>query len=215
MDGIIVGVIPDFKTSQLDANPSPAVYVPYQLPPSGPSMTVAIRTRGNPKTVSSMILAAASGADPTQPIYEFRTLETALSDSISPRRFSLVLLGTFATVAVVLALVGIYGVLAYFVTRNTHEIGVRRALGAQRGDILSMVLWQGLKVALFGVVGGLAAAWGLARLMASLLFGVSPSDPQLFAAAAALLITATLTACLIPARRAMRVDPMVALRYEQ
>ena len=152
--------------------------------------------------------------DRTQPVYEVRTLEQELAESIAPRRLNLFLLGTFAASALALALMGIYGVIAYSVTQRTQEIGVRAALGAQRGQIVGMVVRQGIGTALFGIAVGLGAAFGLTRLMASLLYEVTPSDPATFAAVAFLLTAIALLAAWIPARKAARVDPLVALRYE-
>ncbi len=212
--GTIVGVVPDLKTSQLDAEPSPEVYAPYALLPGAPSITVLVRTRDDPRPVTSMIRDVASQVDASQPIYAYQTLDRALMDSIAPRRFNLFLLGAFAIMAVALAMIGVYGVMAYFVSQRTREIGIRIALGAGRADLLNMVMSKGLRMALIGVVAGLVAAFGLTRAMATLLFGVAPRDPSTFAAVAAALIFVALAACWIPARRAMRVDPMVALRYE-
>ncbi len=152
--------------------------------------------------------------DKDQPMYKIRTMDEAVAQSQSPARFTLILLGMFAAVAVVLAAVGTYGVLSYAVTQRTREIGIRIALGAQRKEVLHLVLAQGVKMALIGVIIGLAAAAGVTRLIRSMLFGVSPTDPWTFGAVAILLLLVALAACYIPARRAMRVDPIVALRWE-
>jgi ABC-type antimicrobial peptide transport system permease subunit len=141
-------------------------------------------------------------------------MDSIISDSLASQRFSMAVLGVFATLALALASVGIYGVISYLVGQRTQEIGIRIALGAKRSDVLRMVLGDGMKMTLIGVGIGLAAALGLTRLMASLLFGVSATDPLTFTAVAMLLSVVALAACYIPARRAMRVDPMVALRYE-
>ncbi len=141
-------------------------------------------------------------------------MDSIISDSLASQRFSMAVLGIFALLALALASVGIYGVISYLVGQRTQEIGIRVALGANRSDVLRMVLGDGMKMTLIGVVIGLAAAAGLTRLMASLLFGVSATDPLTFTAVAILLSIVALAACYIPARRAMRVDPMVALRYE-
>jgi ABC-type antimicrobial peptide transport system permease subunit len=143
-----------------------------------------------------------------------QTMDEIISDSISDRRFSMILLGVFAALALMLSSVGIYGVISYLVGQRTHEIGLRMALGAQRRDVLKLVLGHGVKTALLGVAIGLVAALGLTRLMADMLFGVSPTDPVTFAGVAALLVIVAMAACYMPARRAMRVDPMTALRYE-
>jgi len=155
-----------------------------------------------------------SGIDPTQPVYNVKTLEQALADSIAPRRFNLFLLGTFAAVALLLALVGIYGVIAYSVTERTREIGVRMALGAQRREVVRMVVREGMAMALAGMAAGLAGAWSLTHWMASLLYDVKAADPATFAAVSAALAATAMLACWIPALKAARVDPVVALRYE-
>ena len=147
-------------------------------------------------------------------MYNVRTMDGIIAGSLAARRFSMILLGIFAALALVMSCVGIYGVISYLVGQRTHEIGIRIALGAERRDVLRMVLAEGAKMALVGVAIGLVAAFGLTRLMASMLFGVSAHDPLSFAGVAGLLILVALVACYIPARRATKVDPMMALRYE-
>jgi len=147
-------------------------------------------------------------------VYETRTMDKIIADSLAAGRFSMILLGIFAVLALVLSCVGIYGVISYLAGRRTHEIGIRMALGAQRNDVLQLVLGDGAKMVLIGVAVGIAASLALTRLMARLLFGVSAYDPLTFFAVACLLILVALTASYIPARRAMRVDPVIALRYE-
>jgi putative ABC transport system permease protein len=149
-----------------------------------------------------------------QVMYQTETMDEIISDSLAARRFSMILLGIFAALALVMSCVGIYGVISYFVGQRIHEIGIRMALGAERGDVLRMVLGEGAKMAVVGVVIGLVAALGLTRLMAKMLFGVSAHDPLSFAGVAGLLILVALAASYIPAWRATKVDPMVALRYE-
>lgn len=148
------------------------------------------------------------------PVSNVQSMDELLSVSLAEERFDMLLLGAFAGLALILAAVGIYGVMAYTVSQRTHEIGIRIALGAQRGDVVRLVVGQGAKLALAGIIVGLAGAFALTRLMASLLFDVTPTDPLTFAAVAIVLAMVALAACYIPARRAMRVDPMTALRYE-
>ena len=149
-----------------------------------------------------------------QVVYGEQTMDEIISDSISDRKFSMVLLGTFAALALLLSSIGIYGVISYLVGERTHEIGIRIALGAQRKNVLTLVLGEGMKLVLLGAAIGIAAALGLSRLMAGMLYGVSATDPLTFAAVPIVLLGVAMLACYIPARRAMRVDPMTALRYE-
>jgi ABC-type antimicrobial peptide transport system permease subunit len=150
----------------------------------------------------------------TQPIYQVATLDNLITDTLNARRFSLLLLGSLALLALALALVGIYGVMSLAARQRTHEIGVRIALGAKGGDVLRLVMTDGLKLATVGVGLGLAGAFAMTRLLRTLLYEVSATDPLTFIQVALLLILAAIVACYIPARRATRVDPMVALRYE-
>ncbi len=210
----IVGVVDDLKVSHLDADPEPEVLMPYQQAEIFRRMDVLVKTDGAPAAILPEVRQAVHRLDPSQPPYGITTLEGALAESIAPRRFNLLLLGTFAVSAVLLALIGIYGVMSYAVTQRTHEIGVRVALGARRAAIVRMVVRQGMSVALAGIAAGVAAALGLTRLMATMLFDVRPNDPLIFAAVATILTAAALAACCVPAIRASRVDPLVALRYE-
>jgi putative ABC transport system permease protein len=210
----VVGIVADLKYSQLDADPPAEIYLAYEQGPFFSGSSVAVRTAGDALPMAPAIRKLISGIDPTQPVYSVKTLEQALSDSIAPRRFNLFLLGTFAAVALLLALVGIYGVIAYAVAERTREIGVRMALGAQRREVVRMVVVEGMAMALAGMAAGLAGAWGLTNLMASLLYDVKADDPATFAAVAAALAATAMLACWVPALKAARVDPMVALRYE-
>ena len=149
-----------------------------------------------------------------QVIYGFQTMNEIISQSLAARRFSMILLGAFAALALVLSSVGIYGVISYLVARRTQEIGIRMALGADRADVVRMVLRDGMRLALLGVAIGIVAALGLTRLMAKMLYGVSPTDPLTFLAISVLLLLIAMAACYIPARRAMCVEPVIALRYD-
>jgi len=210
----IVGVVSDLKATKLDADAEPEVYVPYRQAIFVRMADVVVKTAGNPLGMAPALREQVSAIDRTQPVYHVQTLEQALADSISPRRFNLFLLGVFAVVAVVLGAVGIYGVMSYMVTQRTHEIGVRMALGAQQGEVLRMVVRQGMLVAAAGILCGAAAALALTRLMGSLLYEVTATDPSTFAVVCLALGVAALAACCTPAVKAARVDPIVALRYE-
>ena len=211
----IVGVVADLKVDKLDTHTLPEIYVHYsQNPLMLSSAELAVRMRGDAELQASGLSILASQTDPTQAIYDVKTLAQALAESIAPRRFNLTLLAIFAALAMLLAAVGIYGVMSYTVAQRAQEIGVRIALGAGRGEVVRMVIRQGMLVAGVGVAAGVAAAFGLTRLMASLLFDVKPGDPATFATVTGALACAAVLACWLPARRAARVDPMVALRYE-
>jgi putative ABC transport system permease protein len=177
-------------------------------------MSLVIRTPSNPKNVTSAVRQVVAGIDRQQPVYDVMTLERYCSGSVSDQRLTVYLLAAFAGLALILAAVGIYGVISYFVSQRTHEIGIRMALGADRHGVLIMVIGQGLKLALIGVAIGVAGALSVTRLLASLLFGVNPRDPWTLLFVSAVLVGVALLACYIPARRAAEVDPMVALRHE-
>ena len=210
----IVGVVGNLKYSKLDAEPEPETYIPYRQSPFVRSVDVIVRTVGDPARVAPAVRKVISAIDARQPVFDLKTLEQLLSESIAPRRFNMFLLGTFAATALLMAMVGIYGVIAYSVTQRTHEIGVRMALGAQRPQVVRMVMWQGLGIVLCGIGTGLIAALGLTRLMASLLYDVQPTDAPTFAVVACALAITALLAIWGPAVRAAQVDPMIALRYE-
>jgi putative ABC transport system permease protein len=211
---VIVGVVGDLRYAKLDARPAPETYIPYRQAASLRSMDVVVRTAGDPAAVAEPVRQIVAGLDRTQPVYDVETLEQALADAIAPRRFNLLLLGIFAAVALVLAAVGIYGVMGYAVAQRTHEIGVRMALGARRPEVLRMVVVQGMAAAGVGIVLGIGAALGLTRLMASLLYEVTPTDIPTFGAVCGILALAALLACFIPGFRASKVDPAIALRHD-
>jgi putative ABC transport system permease protein len=175
---------------------------------------VVLRTEGDPAAVIDPVRRVVAEIDPGEAIYAVETMNEVVSNSFAARQFSMILLGIFASLALALSCVGIYGVISYLVGQRTREIGVRMALGAQRSDVLRLILGQGAKMALIGVGIGIALALGLTRLMSNQLFGVTAHDPLTFAGVALMLIAVALAACYLPARRAMRVDPMVAVRYE-
>jgi predicted permease len=209
----IVGVVPDTKLYGL-ANPARfEVYVPYrQRVDSG--MTLVVRSATDPASLTSAIRAAIAAIDKDQPMFQVETMKELVSNSVTLRHATLVLLEMFGALALVLASIGIYGVMAYGVALRTHEIGIRMALGAQRKDVLRMILWHGIRLAATGVVIGVIAALALTHLLSSLLFSVSARDPLTFFCVPVLLVLVALIACYIPAMRAMKVDPMIALRYE-
>ena len=209
----IIGVVGDVRQMGLDVAAEPNVYWPMpELVYSG--MTILVRTSGDPLSAVSAIHTELQQLDREQPMASVATMEQLLADSLSRARFTMLLLGIFAAVALLLAAVGVYGLIAYSVTQRTQELGIRIALGAQRRDVLRLILRHGTRLTLLGLALGIAAALAITRLLASLLFGISATDPLTFAGVAALLAFVALLACFIPARRATRVDPIVALRYE-
>jgi putative ABC transport system permease protein len=209
----IVGVVGDIKLHALDEEPHPTVYWPHaELVYS--NMTFVVRTKGEPTALGAAARGAIQAIDADQPVADMRPMGQFLAESVARARFSATLLGVFALVALVLAGVGVYGVMAYAVAQRTHEIGVRVALGAQARDVLRLVLGQGMALAGAGLALGLLGAFALTRLLSSLLFEVSTTDLTTYATLTGFLLVVALLACLIPARRATKVDPMVALRYE-
>jgi putative ABC transport system permease protein len=209
----IIGVVADHKHLGLDQAVEPMVYWPHAELVYG-GMTMMLRTNGDPTSLAPAVRGVIRSLDPQQPIGEISTMESLLSVSVARARFSASLLTVFSIVALVMAAVGIYGVMSYTVLQRTHEIGVRMALGAQRADVLNLVLKKGIVLGAVGVVVGLAASFALTRLIATLLFEVTTTDARTFAAVAAGLFLITLLACYLPARRATKVDPLKALRYE-
>jgi putative ABC transport system permease protein len=209
----VVGVVGDVRQYGLDQEQKTQFYRPGRQLALHP-MSLVLRAQGDPEALAAAVRRAVQSIDPDQPIYNVRSMDSLLATTLAPRRLSLLLLAAFAMTALLLAGVGIYGVLAYSVTQRTHEIGIRMALGARRADVLVMILRQGIRLVLIGAALGVAAAFGLTRLMSSLLFGVSPTDPATLGAVCLVLVGVALLACIVPARRASGVDPMIALRCE-
>ena len=209
----IVGIVGDVRDAALSRKPGPMMYVPFaQAPLYGAE--VVVRSSLSSSSVAAGIREAVRSIDKNLPVTDIEPLNDALGKSISQERFRTFLLGSFSAIALVLAAVGIFGVMSYSASQRTREIGIRMALGAGRGEVLRLILGQGMKLALFGLGIGVVAALLLTRLMSSLLYSVSATDPVTFASVTIILLSVALTACYIPARRAMRVDPMVALRHE-
>ncbi len=209
----IVGVVGNIYHEGPGASVQSEIYVPY-LQLSENYMQLAVKSAVDATSLAGAVRREVAAVDPDQPTADVTTLEQTLSQSVAPRRFNALLLGIFAFIALLISTVGLYGVIAYSVTQRTHEIGIRMALGADKSDVLRMVVGQGLKLALVGVAIGIAGALALTRFLSSLLYGVKPTDPVTFIAVSLILIAVALLACYIPARRASKVDPMVALRYE-
>ncbi|HJQ24976.1 MAG TPA: ABC transporter permease [Blastocatellia bacterium] len=206
----IVGVVGTAHPKDLIQQPEGTIYFPWYLG----SSALVVRTTDDPHRLVQTIREQVQAVDANLPVYDVKTMDERLARSLEARRFAVTLLGVFAALALLLAAIGLYGVIAYLVTQRSHEIGIRVALGASRADVLRLVLGQALQLALIGIGVGLAAALALTQFMSSLLFGVSPTDPLTFAAICIILTAVALLASYIPARRATRIDPMVALRYE-
>jgi putative ABC transport system permease protein len=210
----IVGIVADIRESALNDMPGQTMFIPYTQTKWNSSESFIVRTHGGSMLSVQAIRGVLHDVDPEEPITQIKTMDQVVSSSLDDWQFHATLLGIFGALALLIATVGVYGVISYSVAQRTHEIGVRMALGAQRQSILRLVIGQGLRLAGIGVVVGIAAALGLTRLMASLLYGVRATDPVTFAGVALLLAGVAMLACYVPARRAMSVDPMVALRYE-
>ena len=213
----IVGVVSDVKGGSLNRPVSPLVYAPlsqYRREGWSNNLMLAVQTSAPPETMTAAIREQVRALDLDQPITSVRTMDQLLNRTLSEAKFSLLLFGLFAVLALLLAAIGIYGVMATSVTQRTHEIGLRMALGAQKKDVLRLVVGQGMTAVVVGIVAGLASAVALTRLMSTLLFGVRPTDPTTLALITILLGVVALLACYVPARRATKVDPLVALRYE-
>ena len=209
----IIGIVKDIRNEGLDREPYPQMYAPYAQFPRR-SMTLVARAASAPLGLVPSIRRELTGVDQDQPLYNVRTMEQVMAESIARRRFNMLLITIFASVGLILAVVGVYGVISYSVTQRTHEIGIRLALGAQSKDVLKLVVKHGMASVFIGMSVGLVGAVTLTRVMESLIFGVSTTDPVTFTAVTALLTLVALLACYIPARRATKVDPMIALRYE-
>ncbi|MDQ3119688.1 MAG: ABC transporter permease [Verrucomicrobiota bacterium] len=209
----VVGIAGDVRGSSLNAEPYAQVYGSYRQSPRR-AMTVVLRTAGEPLALAAIVRQQVAALDPQQPLYNMRTAEQVLAASIARPRFNMLLIALLAGIALVLAGIGVYGVISYSVTQRTRELGVRMALGASAGNVLKLVVGEGMFLAGIGIAIGIAAAIGVSRIMASLLYGVTATDPFTFVSLALLLAAIAFVACYIPARRATKVDPMVALRYE-
>jgi predicted permease len=218
----IVGVVGDTKQLDLASAPLPTIFVPASQVPEAlwkfmsgfRAMKFVIRTVDEPLGLAAAIRREMLSLEPTLPVTQIRSMDQVVGRSISQQRFNMLLVGTFAGLGLLLAAIGVYGVVSYTVSQRTNEIGIRMALGASVGDVFKLIITQGITPALIGIVIGTGGALALTRLMDTMLFGVSATDPLTFGSVAVLLVAAALVACILPARRAMRVDPMIALRYE-
>jgi putative ABC transport system permease protein len=209
----IVGVVADVKFGGLNAANSEEMYLPMAQAP-WPTMTLLVRSSANPEPLVTAVRAKIADSDPDLPVAGILSMDEVVSTSVAQPRIIMQFVGVFAGFALLLAAIGIYGVMAYSVTARKQEMGIRVALGARPADILRLVVGQGMRMTLIGVALGVVFSLGLTRLLASLLFGVQATDPLVFGAAALVLAAAAFVACYIPARRATRVDPIVVLRYE-
>ena len=209
----IIGVVPAGKYNSLGEDPKPAVYTPLYRDYNG-AVTLIVRTHGDPRAVLSDLRKLVQELDPSISVYSMKTLRQHMGTSLFPARMAAIALGSFGVLALVLAAVGIYGVMSHVVVGRTREIGLRMALGAQGRDVRGLIVRQGMFLAVIGLFIGLLAAFGVTRFLTALLYGMSPNDPVTFSFIAILLAVVALLACYIPARRAARVDPLVALRTE-
>jgi putative ABC transport system permease protein len=209
----IVGIAKDLPHRAIDSSPEPDWYFSRALR-SQRDRYLFVRTAGDPTNLAALIRSQVSAIDHEQPVTNIKSMRDVIAETVAPRKFNMLLFGLFAALAIVLAAMGIYGVISYGVVERTQEIGIRVALGARALDVMNLVLRGGLSLALIGVAIGLAGAFALTRLMKSLLFGVSPTDAVTFSSVAVGVIAVALLACYLPARRATKVDPLVALRYE-
>jgi putative ABC transport system permease protein len=209
----IVGVVADVRNLELNAEPTPEIYTSYLQDPFA-NMSYVVRSEVEPESLVPAVREAVRQVDKAQPVADVREMEQLVSDASAQPRFNSLLLGIFASLALLLAAAGIYGVMSYAVTQRTHEIGVRVALGAQARDVLRLIIGHGLRLTFIGLALGLLCAMLMTRVMASLLYGVKPTDPWTFIMGAVIFIAVALVACYVPARRATKIDPLIALRYE-
>jgi putative ABC transport system permease protein len=210
----IVGVVGDARQWGLELPPDPEIYFSYAQINFSAETSLVVRSSGDPARLSDGVRSAVREVNANAPVLRIKTMSDVLAQSTAQQRFTMTLMAVFAGVALVMAIIGLYGVMSYSVTQRTHEIGIRMALGAARRDVMRLVVGQGLMLAVIGVGTGLVAAFAFTRLLSSLLFGVSTTDPLTFAAVSLIMMGVALGACFVPARRATKVDPMVALRYE-
>ena len=213
----VVGVVADVHNRSLDREATADVYIPYRENPflyAPTVMSLVVRTSNDESTLGPAIRSMVASMDLSLPVSHIRPMESYIADSATPRRFNLILLGSFAAIALVLAAAGLYGVMSYLVSQRVEEIGIRMALGARPGDVLGLVIGKAMALAGAGVVVGMAASWAATKVMSSLLYGVQARDPLVFSIAPLILIAVAAIASYVPARRASRVDPLVALRME-
>jgi putative ABC transport system permease protein len=209
----IVGIVGSVRHRARGEEAKPEMFVPLsQVPPT--TLNVAVRTQVEQASFAATLRRSVTAIDANLPVFEVRTMEERLFESVAQPRFRTVLLGVFAALALVMAVIGLYAVMAVSVAQRTHELGIRIALGAQRRDVIGLILRQGIKLVSLGIVIGLAGAWALTRVLATLLYEVKPTDPLTFVAVPVLLIAMAILACWLPARQAASVDPLTALRYE-
>jgi putative ABC transport system permease protein len=210
----IIGVVGDVKSSRLDAETGYQIYVPHAQDAGWGALSLAVRTKGEPEALTSQVRGAILSIDKNQPAHDIKTMDDVFSASVANTRLVVLLFGVFAMFALLLTSIGLYGVIAYSVAQRTHEIGIRLALGAQRRTVLGMIIKQGMILTLIGAVVGLVGAFLVTRVMKSVLYNVSTTDPIIFIGVPLVLALVALVACYIGARRATKVDPLTALRYE-
>jgi putative ABC transport system permease protein len=209
----VVGVVADVKLVGVEGDTPMQTYLPFGQWPTS-SLSLAIRTAGDPLLAAPAVERTIHAIDKDLPVFSIRSMDQLLGSSMAQRRLTMTLLVGFAALALLLAAIGLYGVISYSVKQRTHELGIRIAVGAQAGDVLRLILTQGLRLNLIGVMIGLAAAFGMTRWMETLLFGVRPTDPLTFTVITVALTLVALVSCWLPARRATKIDPIFALRSE-